>query len=106
MINLPPASADPDPRAASIHYTKTFRTGSQVDRGTNAVPSLSRKQIEAIFSDQTTDWSQVGGRPGHIDLFARDDRSGTCDTFKSLELESASLAPGTKRFEDSKALSG
>ena len=71
----------------------------------NVVPSLSRKQIEAIFSGQTTDWSQVGGRPGHIDLFARDDRSGTYDTFKSLVLETASLAPDTKRFEDSNALS-
>ena len=75
-----------------------------VNKG-NAVPSLSRKQIEAIFSGQTTDWSQVGGRPGHIELFARDDRSGTYDTFKSLVLESASLAPETKRFEDSNALS-
>jgi len=75
-----------------------------VNKG-NAVPSLSRKQIQAIFSGQTTDWSQVGGRPGHIDLFARDDRSGTYDTFKSLVLESASLAPDTKRFEDSNDLS-
>ena len=71
----------------------------------NPVASLSRKQIQSIFSGQTTDWSQVGVRPGRIDLFARDDRSGTYDTFKSLVLESASLAPGAKRFEDSSALS-
>jgi len=71
----------------------------------NPVASLSRKQIQAIFSGQTTDWSQVGVRSGRIELFARDDRSGTYDTFKSLVLESASLAPGAKRFEDSSALS-
>jgi len=75
-----------------------------VNKG-NPVASLSRKQIETIFGGQTTDWSQVGGRPGHIDLFAGDDRSGTYDTFKSLVLESASLAPDAKRFEDSNALS-
>lgn len=71
----------------------------------NPVANLSRKQLQAIFSGQTTDWSKVGGRPGHIDLFARDDRSGTYDTFKSLVLESAALAPDAKRFEDSSALS-
>jgi phosphate transport system substrate-binding protein len=71
----------------------------------NPIASLSRKQIQAIFSGQTTDWAQVGGSPGHINLFARDDRSGTYDSFKSLVLESASLAPATKRFEDSNALS-
>ena len=75
-----------------------------VSRG-NAVANLSRKQIQAIFSGQITDWSKVGGRPGHIDLFARDDRSGTYDTFKSLVLESAPLASDAKRFEDSSALS-
>jgi phosphate transport system substrate-binding protein len=71
----------------------------------NPVANLSRKQIQAIFSGQTTDWSKVGGSPGHIDLFARDDRSGTYDTFKSLVLESTPLAPDAKRFEDSSALS-
>jgi PBP superfamily domain len=40
----------------------------------NPVGNLSRKQIQAIFSGQTTDWSKVGGSSGHIDLFARDDR--------------------------------
>jgi phosphate transport system substrate-binding protein len=71
----------------------------------NAVASLSRRQIEAIFSGQTTDWSQVGGRPGPIAVYARDDKSGTYDTFKSLVLESAPLSPTAKRFEDSGALS-
>jgi phosphate transport system substrate-binding protein len=71
----------------------------------NLVPSLSRKQLQAIFSGQTRDWSQVGGQPGSIALFARDEHSGTYDTFKSLVLESASLSPDAKRFEDSAALS-
>ncbi len=75
-----------------------------VNKG-NPVVSLSRKQIQSIFSGQTTDWSQAGGRAGRIDLFARDDRSGTYDTFKSLVLESAPLSPDAKRFEDSNALS-
>ncbi len=74
-----------------------------VNKG-NPINSLSRKQIQAIFSSQTKDWSEVGGRPGHIELFARDDRSGTYDTFKTLVLESAPLFHDAKRFEDSSAL--
>jgi phosphate transport system substrate-binding protein len=66
----------------------------------NPIASLSRKQIQAIFSGQT-----LAGRPGRIDLFARDDRSGTYDTFKSLVLGGAPLAPDAKRFEDSDSLS-
>jgi phosphate transport system substrate-binding protein len=75
-----------------------------VNKG-NPIASLSREQIRAIFSGQTTDWSKVGGRPGRIGIYARDDRSGTYDTFKSLALESAALSPDAKRFEDSNALS-
>ena len=71
----------------------------------NQISNLSRKQLQAIFSGQTRDWSQVGGQPGHIEVFARDDRSGTYDTFKSLVLESAPLSSDAKRFEDSAALS-
>jgi hypothetical protein len=74
-----------------------------VNKG-NPIASLSREQIRAIFSGQTTDCSKVGGRPGRIGIYARDDRSGTYDTFKSLALESAALSPDAKRFEDSNAL--
>jgi phosphate transport system substrate-binding protein len=72
---------------------------------TNPIASLSRKQIQAIFSGQTTEWSQVGGSPGRIALYARDDKSGTYDTFKSLVLESTPLSPNAKRFENSSVLS-
>jgi phosphate transport system substrate-binding protein len=71
----------------------------------NLVPSLSRKQLQAIFSGRTRDWSQVGGQPGRIDVLARDDRSGTYDTFKSLVLDSAPLSTDAKRFENSATLS-
>jgi phosphate transport system substrate-binding protein len=52
-----------------------------VNKG-NPIANLSRRQTQAVFSGQTTDWSKVGGNPGHIDLFARDDRSGSYDTLE------------------------
>jgi phosphate transport system substrate-binding protein len=51
------------------------------------------------------DWSQVGRQPGPITVYARDDKSGTYDTFKSLILGSSPLVGMAKRFEDSNLLS-
>ena len=52
----------------------------------NPIDGLSVKQIADIFSGVVTDWSQVGGRPGRIQLYSRDGKSGTFDTFDSLVL--------------------
>ncbi|MBA3810043.1 MAG: substrate-binding domain-containing protein [Caulobacteraceae bacterium] len=69
----------------------------------NAVPRLTLAQLKSIFSSQITDWSGVGGAAGPIHLFARDDKSGTFDAFKSLVLQGGSLG-SAKRYEDSAAL--
>ena len=66
----------------------------------NAVASLSRADLKRIFSGEATNWSQVGGTDHLIHLYARDDKSGTYDTFKELVLKGAPLGHA-KRFEDS-----
>lgn len=71
----------------------------------NPVTNLTLDQLKAIFTGRATSWSVAGGGSGRIAVFARDDRSGTFDTFKSLVLDNAPLAPGARRFEDSAALS-
>lgn len=71
----------------------------------NSVDRLDKDQIMRIFTGDITDWSKVGGSQGAIKVYARDDKSGTYDTFKTLVLAGKPLAPGAQRFEDSKALS-
>jgi len=74
----------------------------------NPVVSLTRQQIADLFTGKITDWSRIGGTAGPVNLYARDSRSGTFDTFKSLVLGSGTgseLAPQSKRFEDSNELS-
>jgi len=58
-----------------------------------------------IFTGEITDWSQVGAYRGAIKVYARNDNSGTYDTFKSLVLGGKPLAAGAQRIEDSMALS-
>lgn len=72
---------------------------------TNPVGKLSIAQIRGLFSGQISDWKEVGGKPGPVKLLARDDKSGTFDTFKALVLGKDKLAEGTERLEDSAQLS-
>ncbi len=71
----------------------------------NPISSLTVLQVARIFSGEITDWSELGGRPGPISLYARDDKSGTFDSFSSMVLVSRKLRHDAKRFEDSNALS-
>lgn len=62
-------------------------------------------QIAQIFEGAIGNWLQVGGSEGAIHLYARDDKSGTYDTFRTLALGNAALAPSATRIEDSRKLS-
>lgn len=71
----------------------------------NPLTALDVDTLRGIFSGRIRDWAEVGGRAGPITLYARDDKSGTYDTFKSLVLGKETLAPGAQRFESSSDLS-
>ncbi|OLU31550.1 hypothetical protein BVH03_08755 [Pseudomonas sp. PA15(2017)] len=73
----------------------------------NPISALSTLQLAQIFSGEISDWAQLGGRPGAIALYARDDNSGTFDTFKELVLSAngKQLSSKAKRFESSEQLS-
>lgn len=71
----------------------------------NPVESLTKDEVAKIFSGEITSWSQVQSSRGAVKIYARDDKSGTFDSFKALILGNAQLAPGAARFEDSVALS-
>jgi len=71
----------------------------------NPLEALPTDKIRDIFTGHITDWSQVSGSPGPIQIYARDDKSGTFDTFKELVLHGVDLASSAKRFEDSAELS-
>jgi phosphate transport system substrate-binding protein len=73
----------------------------------NPVSELTLDQIAGIFSGQITDWSQVGAPAGPITIYARDEKSGTTDTFNSLVLapRNFKFAPSARREESSTELS-
>lgn len=71
----------------------------------NPVQRLKKAQLHRLFAGEITDWSDIGGKPGPVHLYARDANSGTFDTFRSLVLGKAALAKGARRFESNAELS-
>ena len=71
----------------------------------NPLTALTVEQVRNVFAGRVRDWSQLGGAPGQIALHARDDRSGTFDTFKSLVLGDAALSGAAARYESTEQLS-
>ncbi|MBK5418005.1 substrate-binding domain-containing protein [Pseudomonas sp. TH31] len=73
----------------------------------NPLNQLNTEQLARIFSGEAATWEELGGRGGPIHLYARDDQSGTYDTFKELVLSrrGKTLDSAVKRFESSEQLS-
>ncbi len=73
----------------------------------NPIKALSLDQIAKIFAGATKNWSEFGRSPGKINLYARDAKSGTYDTFDHLVLKPSNLkiSAEAKRFESSPDLS-
>ncbi len=73
----------------------------------NPVKALDLDQIAKIFAGMVKDWSEVGGNPGKIKIYARDAKSGTFDTFDNLVLKprNLKLSAEAQRFESNPELS-
>lgn len=71
----------------------------------NPLTSLRKDQVRAVFTGALRDWSQLSpAMRGAIRLHARDDRSGTFDSFKSLVLEGTALSTEARRYESTEQL--
>ena len=71
----------------------------------NPISQLSKQQLADIFSGKITNWAQLGGVNQGINLYARDNNSGTWDSFKNMVLgKKAPLSESAQRFESSELL--
>ena len=73
----------------------------------NPVQALTKQQIAGIYAGKITGWTELGGNPVPINIYSRDDKSGTYDTFETLILKTHgySISPAARRFESSEQLS-
>jgi len=59
----------------------------------NAIDSLTREQIRAIFVGEVTDFSDVGGAKGPVRPVTREEGSGTRGAFQELVMEGQGITP-------------
>jgi len=98
-----------DMASANAEYVLAMDGVAVVVHPSNNLGALSIEQIAGLFSGEISDWSEISqsGLSGPVHVFARDENSGTYDTFKSLVLKpnKMKLAPAAQRYEDSQKLS-
>lgn len=58
----------------------------------NKVDALTAQQVIDIYAGKIKDWKEVGGEPGAINVFGREDGSGTREVFMEKAINKGSLA--------------
>ncbi|MEO0822695.1 MAG: phosphate ABC transporter substrate-binding/OmpA family protein [Pseudomonadota bacterium] len=73
----------------------------------NPIRALSMTDIADIFAGDITNWSELGGLDLDINVYSRNEGSGTFDTFNSLVMRPNGVEMGAEveRFEDNALLS-
>jgi phosphate transport system substrate-binding protein len=64
----------------------------------NPIKSLTKKQVEQIFTGDVTDWSAVGGSAGKISIYTRNTSSGTYSDFKELAMKKRDYAGSSQKM--------
>lgn len=96
-----------DLRTAACEFPIALDGVAVVLNRSNSIKSLTVEQVAQIFSGEISNWKQLGGLDMPIHIYARDEQSGTWDTFKSRVLKPYKLSLKSKdveRYEDSEAL--
>jgi phosphate transport system substrate-binding protein len=62
------------------------------------IKSLTKKQVEQIFTGDVTDWSAVGGSGGKISIYTRNTSSGTYSDWKELAMKKRDYAPSSQKM--------
>ncbi|HVZ40425.1 MAG TPA: phosphate ABC transporter substrate-binding protein [Candidatus Kapabacteria bacterium] len=70
----------------------------------NPVQSLTTEQLRGIYSGTITDWKDVGGKPGAIILYGRENSSGTYVFFKEHVLNKGDFAKNTQALPGTAAI--
>lgn len=78
-----------------------------VTNNANPVSALSLQEIAGVFAGQIDNWAQVGGVDAPVNLYRRDDESGTTGVFTDLVLApfDAQFASTAQQMESNAAVS-
>lgn len=72
----------------------------------NSVESLSLEQLSGIYRGRYRDWREVGGRPGPITVYGRENSSGTYEHFKEAVLKDADYVDSVQMLQGTSQVVG
>ena len=70
----------------------------------NPVKALTKEQAVAIYTGKITDWKELGGEPGAIDVYGREDGSGTRETFQGKVMGKVEQMPSVNTVSSNGAM--
>lgn len=70
----------------------------------NPAHELSLPQLRDIYMGRITDWREVGGAPGPIIVYSRENNSGTYEFFKEHVLKNADFTPRAQTLSGNAAV--
>jgi phosphate transport system substrate-binding protein len=70
----------------------------------NPVKALTKEQVVAIYTGKITDWKELGGEPGAIDVYGREDGSGTRETFQGKLMGKVDQMPSVNTVNSNGAM--
>lgn len=95
-----------DMRSAQAEQVVAIDGIAVIVHPSNLVSELTIEQIAQLFSGEVSNWAELGGFDLPVNLYARDEQSGTWDTFQKLVLgKKRSLSTKAERFESNGYLS-
>ncbi|MBQ8090766.1 MAG: phosphate ABC transporter substrate-binding protein [Pyramidobacter sp.] len=70
----------------------------------NPVKALTKEQVVAIYTGKITDWKELGGEAGTIDVYGREDGSGTRETFQGKLMGKVDQSPSVNTVNSNGAM--
>ncbi|MBT7958282.1 MAG: phosphate ABC transporter substrate-binding protein [Akkermansiaceae bacterium] len=64
----------------------------------NGVKKLTNEQVAGIFTGTISDWSEVGGKAGTINVYTRNTSSGTYKTFQKLAMDKKDYGKNSQKM--------
>ena len=96
-----------DPRDTEAEHIIGLDGLIVVTHRSNPVQSISLEELALIYSGAMTNWSQMGGPDEPINIYARNEDSGTFETFEAVVLApyGVQMTPNAQRFTSNAELS-
>jgi phosphate transport system substrate-binding protein len=89
----------------AAHETVVARDGLSIYvNEANGAKEITLAQLRDVYTGVVTDWKDLGGVPGHINVYGRENSSGTYVYFKEHVLRDADFAPGVQTLPGTAAV--